>query len=75
MQLLAFYISCSGSQKIKRLVNFAQKYRETGFNSTKIAVTEIVSTTDAKLKLPERKRNEDAIQNLCNNVVFRLHTL
>jgi len=39
-----------------------------GFNSTKIAITEITSTTDAELKLPERKRNEDVIQNLCNDV-------
>jgi hypothetical protein len=60
-------------KKIKRIVNFLQKYeyRETGFNATKIAITEIASTTDTEPKLfkafVKRKRN-DAIENLCSNV-------
>jgi hypothetical protein len=37
-------------KKIKRIVNFLQKYREIGFNSTKTAITEIASTTDAEPK-------------------------
>jgi len=74
VHLLAFYTCAFVGilHKLKWLPEnqTTEKYREIGFNSTKIAITEIASTTDAELKLPERKRAEEAIQNLCNNVFF-----